>query len=229
LPPTATPVPATATPLPATTEPTVTARPPVPLYLPIAHAERCATLPQPLELALVLDTSSSMAAPTAPGGVTKLAAAQAAAEAFMAALRAQDRVAVVVFDGTARLALDLSADQGAARRAIGGLATGLGSRLDLGLAVGRAALAESRPDAAKVLVLLTDGRPSAGAEAVLAAAESARADGVELYTIGLGQDIDAALLAALAGAPGRHYSAPSTADLEAVFDELLGRTHVVCP
>jgi hypothetical protein len=108
LPPTATPMP-TDTPIPAT--PTVAARP---VYLPIAYAGQCKLGPVPLDVALVLDMSNSMSAPTHPGGPTKFRTAQDAAEAFINGLRADDRVSVVAFDYTVRRASELTTDSAAA-------------------------------------------------------------------------------------------------------------------
>ncbi len=224
----------TASPTPEhTPTPTATATPeatgPSTVFLPILYAQRCETLPVPLEVALVLDVSSSMSQPTEPGGVTKLAAAQAAADAFVAAIRDQDRAAVVAFDAAAHIVSPLSADKDAARRAIGQLAAGSGTAIDLGLLAGRDALGAGRPDALQVLVLLTDGRPSTSADAVRAAGATIRGGGIDLYTVGLGADVDGALLTEVAGDSAHYYFASSTSDLQPIFDELLSRTHIVCP
>ncbi len=206
-----------------------TPRPPVPVFLPIAHVERCKVEAVPLEVVMVMDTSSSMSAATEPGGPSKLQAAQDAAAAFVDALRPEDRAAVVGFDRAARLAMPLTLDHAAAHQAIDGLVSGTGTALDLGLRAGLAALGDSRPEARQVLVLLTDGRPSTGYEAFRSAATDVRDAGVTLFAIGLGQDVDGTLLAAVVGDPARYFHAPSTTELEPVFEDLKDRTRVVCP
>ncbi len=215
--PTATPA-ATDTPVPTET-PVPTATPvPAPAYLPIAFLDRCVERTAPYDIALVFDVSSSMGAATRAGGPAKLAAAKAAADGFVDALQPLDRVAVIAFDEAAAVALPLSGDRAAARSAIAGLATGSGSRIDRGLAAGSAALAARRPDAAAAMVLLTDGRatgPEVGAAA--RAADAARQAGTVVYAVGLGDDVDRALLARVAGDPGRYFEAPQAGDLARVY------------
>jgi Mg-chelatase subunit ChlD len=109
------------------------------------------------------------------------------------------------------------------------LATQPGTRIDAGLAIGMAALADpNRPRAvAPVLVLLTDGRPTPGTrQAAVDAAAAARAEGITLFAIGLGSDVDAGLLAELAGDARRAFLAPDAATLRAVYDALAGE--VLC-
>jgi hypothetical protein len=220
-PPSLTPSPtpsATSTPRPA----------PKPVFLPIAYAARCKTESVPVDVALVLDVSGSMNAPTSPGGPTKLAAAQQAASAFVAGLRGADRVAVVAFDQAARLSAPLGGDLAAAQAAIAGLTTGQGTRIDLGLAAGREALSGARPDAVRALVLLTDGRPSTTVENVLAAGRAVAAAGITVYAIGLGADVDGGLLAEVAGDAGGYYAAPDTAGLGEIYARIGSGLRVVC-
>lgn len=228
LPPTATPLPATDTPVPPSATPTREALARAAVFLPITYASHCSQVPMPLEVALVLDVSASMAAPTQPGGPSKLRAAKDAAEAFVATLRTQDRAAVVTFDAEVRSITNLSGDHAATREVIERLGTGSGTRIDLGLSAGQRVLADRRAGSAPVLVLLTDGRPSTTTANVRQAAESAHAAGITVYAIGLGQDVDAELLRYVAGDEGRYFFAPSTADLQPAFDALQGLTEVVC-
>ena len=233
-PPTATPVPtATTTPTPnATATPIPTATPtdaPLrPAYLPIGYVSRCTTARAALDVVLAIDISSSMNAPTTAGGPTKLAAAQAAALAFIDALRDGDRVAVVAFDGQAALSLPLTADRAAATAAVAALTTGVGTALDAGIATAARALGDDRPDAVRAIIVVTDGRPSTGIAPALAAAAEARAAGIVLHAVGLGDDVDAVLLTEIAGDAGRYHAAPGAEDLVAVYGG-LGRAMTVCP
>ncbi|MEO8083560.1 MAG: VWA domain-containing protein [Ardenticatenales bacterium] len=233
-PPSPTPVPtATATPTPEDTPvppPTATATPAPPrtLYLPVAYANRCTPARATLYAALAIDISSSMAEAITPGGPTKLAAAQAAAAAFIAQLQPDDRVAVVPFDAHAVVSVPLTRDHAAAAAAVAALATGAGTALDAGIAAAADALGPDRPDAVRTLIVVTDGRPSTGIAPAMAAAAAARAGGIVVHTIGLGDDVDAALLTDIAGDAARYHAAPRTEDLAGIYVG-LGRVLMVCP
>ena len=192
-----------------TPPPTATASPPQPIFLPVAYNERCKTRAVPVEVALVVDISSSMGQPTIDGGPTKLEAAREAAVAFVDALREEDRAAVIAFDAQVNTLATLADGKQSARDALAGLETGAGTRIDLGIAAGVAALGAARDGAWPTLVLLTDGRPTGEADPVRLAAAEARAAGVTLYTIGLGADVDAALLEDVAGDAERALVAPT--------------------
>ena len=103
------------------------------------------------------------------------------------------------------------------------LASGNGTRIDLGLQQAAVALAERRSGARPAVILLTDGRQDDGRiAAVLAAADRVTATGATIYAIGLGADVDAPLLALVAGRAGRAYLAPSAADLTRVYRDIAG-------
>jgi Ca-activated chloride channel family protein len=102
--------------------------------------------------------------------------------------------------------------------------------------------ARGAPAAGRVIVLLTDGRSNAGSVPPDVATALAVARGVRVHTVGIGSrgevamegeggagrglrferhDLDAATLAAIAGATGgRAFQARSQADLEAVYAEI---------
>ena len=75
----------------------------------------------------------------------------------------------------------------------------------------------------KVLVLLTDGLPlGTTREEVLAAAEQAKGEGVIIYTIGFGGDVDPVLLQQVASSPDKYYFAPEAGDLEEIYRQIAG-------
>lgn len=92
--------------------------------------------------------------------------------------------------------------------------------------------ASTRPEALKVMVLLSDGVPNrcAGgssctsteaADYARAQAQLAAADGITIYTIGLGGNIDAALMQDLADIGGGAYvPSPTAGDLATTFDTI---------
>lgn len=223
-PPTATSTP-TAPPLDTpspTTPPTSPPQPsptrkPAAMYLPILLKEQCVPQVLAVDVALVLDTSSSMSGP-------KLDAAVAAARTFLRLLTfPRDHAAIIAFSSDAPLVRPLGSSRADLEAGLTQLPGGTGTRIDLGLA---AAIAElkgerGRSGAAPVVVLLTDGRPDGGTLAsVRDHAELARRLRITVYAIGLGQDVLPDVLLTIAGAPRRVFLAPGPGDLEAIYREI---------
>ncbi len=207
--------------------PQVTVFAPDRIYLPYAVRQACTRRAQPLDVVLVLDTSLSMAEPAgAAGGPTKLAAAVAAARAFLDHLAdddaAPDRAAIVGFDDGARTLSPLTADRAALRAALDGARTSPGTRLDRGLAEAATALSGARPAARTAVVLLTDGRQTGDTAPVTAAAAQVRSTGAALHIVGLGADVDAPLLRSLVSAPEAYHPAADAAGLLALYRALAG-------
>lgn len=208
-------------PFPPTAGPPPT-HPPSPLYLPLALREHCNPAVTPVDIALVLDTSSSMAG-------AKLAAAKAAAHAFVAAMRLpRDRVAVVTFEGSARVVQPLTGDGAVLVLAIDGLATAPGTRIDRGIAAARGALAvATRAGAEAAIIVLTDGVQAEEPGLAVAEADAARAERVTVYAVGLGENIDRAQIVAIAGDEAHAHFAPTPGELARVYGELA--RVVPCP
>ncbi len=229
--PTYTPLPSatpTPSPSPTSTPPPITVDLPVPppaLYLPISLHLACHRLRQGADVVLVLDTSGSMRG-------RKLADAKDAGLALVELMRlapGADQVALVRFDAAAELVHPLGADLARFAAALRSLDAREGTAIDQGLQAGWAELTGPRraPANAPVMVLLTDGRQTGTPGAELVAAASVRAAGVALYVIGLGPDVDADTLRAIAGQPERYRHAPGSADLAAIY-RALGR-EIACP
>ncbi len=197
------------------------------VYLPITTAGGCIRPERPLDVALVMDTSSSMREPAPGGARTKLDAAKDAARAFADLLRLpSDRVGVVAFNRTAERAVGLTGDAERVRAALRDLVSSEGTRIDLGLAVAADVLAERRPGTLPVVVLLTDGLQNvdqAPNAAVLARAAELKATGVRVYTIGLGGAIDRDLLRAAASSADHYRESPTTDDLARIYAEISER------
>jgi Mg-chelatase subunit ChlD len=214
---------ATATPSPTST-PT---RVPRPAYLPLTLAERCTPTRRAADVVLVLDTSTSMQQPTAAGR-TKLEAARAAVAAFVGLMAPSDQAGLVWFNDRAAVAQGLTGDRPALLAALATVPTAEHTRLDLGLSVGADEARGPRhvPGHDPVLILLTDGRPNtvptpAGGgsqdDTVRAAAADAKARGVRVIAIGLGQDVDGALLAAMVSQPDDLYLTADAEDLARIY------------
>ncbi len=223
-----------------TPSPTPTARPtptptPVilPAYLPVAFRRHCTPDLRGADFVVVIDTSLSMVERT--DGEPKLAWATLAASAFMDELiLPADRAAVVTFNSQATLLQPLSPNLGALQYALLALFNRLGSgtRLDLGLALAADELAGVAPsgypgpvppryrdpERDKVIVVLTDGQTDA--VRTIAVADAVRARGVTIYTIGLGDDIDGALLERVAGGRGRFFPTASGTALADIYRQI---------
>ncbi|MEO8083510.1 MAG: VWA domain-containing protein [Ardenticatenales bacterium] len=174
-----------------------------------------------LDLVMVIDRSGSMEGP-------KLSAAQQAAIEFTNELDfARVRTAIVSFSDAARVAQGLTNRRESLVQAIAGIQPGGNTDIAAAITESQQELAgpRGRSGAPDVIVLMTDGKPNSDIEAAAAraAAIAARQAGIQLYTIGLGGDVDAALLAELAGDPDRSYSAPSQAELTRIYTLIARR------
>lgn len=216
---------ATSPPLPtlrATTRPGPSPSPQA-LFLPLLLRERCQPGARHADVVLVIDSSGSMQG-------AKLAAAKAAALQLVDLLDLPaDQAAVVAFDQEARRMAPLGASRAGIAAALAGLESRVGTRIDRGIALAMAELLGPRARAANTptLVLLSDGAQSESPELALARAAEARAARVQIHAIGLGGDVDRAVLVALAGAPQRAYLAPGPEDLGAIYRAVAGR--IPCP
>lgn len=167
---------------------------------------------------LVLDRSSSMEG-------AKFDAARAAGLAFAQELDPERaRVGLVAFNQEASLEQALTADPALVAAALARLRSEGTTAIGLALRLAREALtgADARPGAARAIVLLTDGLPQ---DPALARSEAAlaRAAGIDIYTIGLGGDLDLAFLGELAGASERSFGAPTEAELGQIFTRIARR------
>lgn len=199
-------------------------------YLPAVMNNFCQETIHYSDIALGLDTSGSMETPTEPGGPSKLQAARNAAAVFLNLMTFPgDQAAVVLFSGTAELSHPLSSDLPGLLAALNGDLPG-GTRLDLALQTARVELTGPRHVAGhnQVFILLTDGLPfGIDAQTVLNEAALTKAAGVTIYTIGLGSDVNATLLQAVATTPQHYYAAPSTSQLNDIYTEIAGL--ISCP
>ncbi|MFN8422869.1 MAG: vWA domain-containing protein [Anaerolineae bacterium] len=229
---------------------------PEPIYLPYAEKSKvCDRDAFRTDVILVLDRSTSMLRPVAPGGQPKNAAAIDAARFFIGQLQLEanargmfDQVGIVGFNDEAWIEQGLTHDRAAAMAALGRIArrTQEGTRLDLAFAWGQKALdgpgriARNRP----VMIVLTDGLPNrvpfgAGSDypgtgrqedSVLRMAQAAKDAGTRIYTIGLGtpRDILPWLLIAAATERSMYYYAPDGQDLAGIYAQIAA-TFDACP
>jgi len=203
------------------------------------------------DIALAIDASESMRAMDFRlGGVptSRMDGALRLAADFISR-RSGDRIAIVAFGGRAVTQCPLTFDRAIARTLLGNVeAEMLGKRTALGdgIALGVARLRDgplSGAEEAAALVLISDGRNTAGEVSPLEAAQAATARGVKVYAIGVGSEgpvpvparlpsgrvrmemkdyaLDEATLRQIADATGGEYFRASDADaLQEVFAEI---------
>ncbi|CAN5655237.1 VWA domain-containing protein [soil metagenome] len=203
------------------------------LLLGVARPEVALSVPRDrATVVLAIDASNSMTATDVEP--SRLGAARRAAVGFLDGLPERFQVGVVSF---AREALTLSratSDRVAVRRALRSIDTARGTAIGEGVmeALALRPTGATGADVPLVVVLLSDGNNTAGIDP-LTAAEAAREAGVRVHTIVFGtthgrapgggrsrpSDVDA-LRSVAQRSGGSFFSAPSEADLEAVYRDL---------
>ena len=183
----------------------------------------------PLNLALVIDCSGSMA------DDQKLEFAKAAALRLVDQLHPDDVLALVAFDDNARLLIPAGRvhDKARVKAQIAALTPGSGTNIYEGLHLGhREARMYAAPDSVNRVILLSDGEVTAGVsdlhqfeQLVSAAAEQ----DVQTTTVGVGVDFNEELMLAVAReGKGNYHFLRDAADTQRVFaQELEELTHVV--
>ncbi len=174
-------------------------------------------------MALIVDASLSMLEDSR-GGRPKIEAAREAVRTFLGLLSfPRDRAALVSFHSQVTTHAGLQPSAEPIRSALEDISNRSGTRIHLGIEAGAAALraGADRPRSQKVLILLTDGRSSPEPVVVAeAAATRAKAEGILIFTIGLGPEVETEALKRMASDPAYYHHAPDAEDLEAVYREL---------
>ena len=198
-----------------------------------------------IDIVLAIDVSASMLARDfRPDRIT---AAKEVAGSFVAD-RYGDRIGLVVFAAEAFTQSPLTTDQSTLQTLLARIRSGLiddsGTAIGNGLATAINRLRESEAKS-KVIILLTDGVNNRGQIAPMTAAEIARAQGIRVYTIGVGTEgtapypavdiygqptgdvvmakveIDETTLGAMADLTGgKYFRATDNAKLKAIYDEI---------
>jgi len=172
------------------------------------------------DIVLTVDQSYSMV------NNGKLRAAQDAAKRFVDKTDlALQRVSLVTFYERGEVAVGLTSDAQALFRAIDTIPIRAGTNVMDAIDVGQQELvANGRPGARPVIVLITDGSPNQPSTnpqgSAIRSANAAKAAGTMIITIGLGSGADEDLLKRIASDPSSYYYSPQGSDLDAIYDSI---------
>ncbi|MBK6768063.1 MAG: VWA domain-containing protein [Ardenticatenales bacterium] len=191
------------------------------LFLPLAHRERCLPDEQRLDVALVLDASTSMLERTVAGR-TKLDAATEAARMLLDLLRLDkgDQAALIAFNADVLTLQTLTSVRSDLDGVLTRIALAQQTRIDLGIlaAANELGSVRHRPTHTPVMVVLTDGRANpVPVDVAVANAAAAKAAGITIYTVGVGADLDVDALRAMASSPEHVHLAPDAEQLADVY------------
>jgi Ca-activated chloride channel family protein len=184
------------------------------------------------DVMLAIDLSGSMDYRDFPDGagdnVSRFDAVQRVVDRFVAE-RESDRVGLIVFGTRAYLQLPFTRDLETARSLVALMEVGMaGPQTALGDSIGLAIRSfESSEVEDRVLILLTDGNDTASKMTPINAADIAALNGVEVYTIGIGDTqatgedrVDFDVLAAIAERTGGQFF---NAEDESALDQVYRR------
>jgi len=191
----------------------------------------------PANAMLVLDRSGSMASDAAdpPQPLTD---AKNAANSFIDELKPDDQVGMVSFATTPSDPIDaaLSSNHSVVEKAIGNIAIGTDGTQNTNLGGGLlsayneiSSKTSSSTDSKNVIIALTDGiatDPMKDGDAqypeeyAADVASQIRNANIQLYTIGLGKDVNASYLQSIATDPKHYYSAPTSKDLQGIYNDI---------
>ncbi|MCK5096060.1 MAG: PKD domain-containing protein [Candidatus Pacebacteria bacterium] len=196
----------------------------------MASAQTPQVCTAPLDVVLVFDRSHSMGYDTEYlgggnyGPIQPLTDAQNGTIAFIDILTSNDAVGLVDFYGNAVLTNILTTTFSTVSSNVGldwllGW-TNTGAGIDTAHAE---LLANGRDDIKQIMIVLSDGNPtkpgneSDAATYALQQASEAKADGIIIYTIGFGNDVNPSFLENIASDPSYYFYTPTSAGLEDVY------------
>lgn len=177
------------------------------------------------DLMLAVDLSRSMDIPDfmeQGKPVSRIAATKKVVSNFVQQ-RVGDRVGLIVFAEQAFLTIPLTLDTSTVSKLLNNLVVGMaGERTAIGDAIGLGVQnLRKRPEASRILILLTDGEDTASHIPPLEATKIAAADHIKIYTVGVGDKLDENLLDKIAAMTGGAYFKVTNVDaLEHVYSEI---------
>jgi Ca-activated chloride channel family protein len=141
-----------------------------------------------IDIAMILDVSGSME--SVDFEPNRLEVAKATIEDFVED-RPSDRLALVIFAGTAYTRIPLTLDHNIVKQSLEEITTesviDKGTAIGMSISVGLNRLKKS-DSLSKIMILVTDGENNAGAINPITASDLAKELGIKIYTIGVGTD-----------------------------------------
>lgn len=168
----------------------------------------------PIHTVIVLDKSGSMKG-------SAIEQARIGAAAFTDMMRGADTAAYVTFDTRVTVVQEFTGDREALKEKI--LATGVGSDTALldGVYQGLELFSPLPREGVRVLLVLTDGRENKSHKKLEEVLALATEQGVSLFTIGLGENIQPEMLGELARkSEGNYYPAPQPEQLKGIYEQI---------
>jgi uncharacterized protein YegL len=176
---------------------------------------------QPADVILALDVSGSMKG-------DKITNALKSAKSFIALLKSDptNRFSLVSFSTTAKLQLGLTDNSDSINQAIDSLKIESKTCVRCGLdAADKELFANGRADAKKIVILLTDGKANVSGDTQVSAEQAAlnvvknsKTQGLTVYPIGIGYDVNPSFLQQLATmSNGVYYFAPTAIQINDQF------------
>ena len=176
---------------------------------------------RPLDIFLLIDGSGSMADSLGDVyGGTKLEGALEAVNIFLNNVDPSlDRVGIITFNSDATVISELT-DLDSARTALNDtVLVGQGSTDTAGFKEAESLFNKAkRLDASQVVILLSDGIFSTSS--VSSQAEQLKKNGIDIFTIGLGPEVNHDLLRGMATKTSDYYYAPETSELSGIYQSI---------
>jgi len=143
---------------------------------------------QGIDIAVILDVSGTMR--SVDFEPNRLEVARKTIDRFIAE-RSSDRIALIVFAGTAYTRIPLTLDHGVVRESLADVSLESVSRdgtaIGMAISVGLNRLKKS-DTVSRIIILVTDGDNNAGAIDPMTASMLAQEMGIRIYTVGIGSD-----------------------------------------
>ena len=149
-------------------------------------------------------------------------------DAFRLDQSSDHRIGLAIFHGSdrsptpiAKIKVELGNNSKNLKQGIDSLYPGGGTAMGDGISIATQSLSENtRPDAQKIIVLLSDGMSNTGLHP-LSAAGTARENDITIFSVGYGYNADAWTLKAVASVThGKYYNALTGQDLADAFNEI---------
>ena len=181
----------------------------------------CGGAAGPIDVALALDASGSMSS-------TDIANVKTAANTFVNYMGTNDRAAVVSFASSVVVKQSLTSDKNALHNAINNYDSGVGTMTSLYDAIIVSVDQVKTSPNIRAVLALTDGVDTYSTHTLQEAINHAVANGVPVYTIGMGSADHATLQQIATQTGGRYYYAPTSSELQQIYTLISGQLSSQC-